>query len=112
VSPGGWQEEAAFNAKFQREMGVAAREQRVEDYIRRHTAGGVTMLDPTGRAPVEPSAVALFATRHFGLGGSGDRQIGLVQARAKNVCWGTEQRHSCCNHCRACRRRGCPSTAV
>lgn len=34
--------------RHNREMGVAAREARVEAYMKQHTVGGQTMLDPTG----------------------------------------------------------------
>jgi hypothetical protein len=40
--------EEAVLAAYQKEMGVAAQQQRVEGYIKTHTAGGLTMLDPTG----------------------------------------------------------------
>lgn len=41
--------------EFDREMGVAARNARTEEYLRTHTAAGVTMLDPTGGcAPALP----------------------------------------------------------
>lgn len=34
--------------EFQKQMGVAASEQRVEAYMKKNTIGGKTMLDPTG----------------------------------------------------------------
>lgn len=47
--------ERQVRARFNQEMGVAAREERVEAYMRAATKDGSPMLDPTGRLKPLPS---------------------------------------------------------
>lgn len=64
------QAERAVREQYNKEMGVAAREARVEAYMQGHTVGGVAMLDPTGRLPVDPSSAVVAKTYKFGRGGA------------------------------------------
>ncbi|GLI70333.1 hypothetical protein VaNZ11_015289 [Volvox africanus] len=54
--------------EFDREMGVAARQARTDEYMRTHTLAGTTMLDPTGRLPVFPSQATVVKDARFGQG--------------------------------------------
>lgn len=38
-----------YNDHFQKEMGSAAEEARVEDFMRKRTIGGIDIIDPTSR---------------------------------------------------------------
>eukprot|EP00798_Chlamydomonas_sp_ICE-L_P001975 gene1975-33392_t len=54
--------------RFNKGMSPHANELKTEAYIQKHTIGNLSMLDPTGRLPVDPSSVTVFKTNDFGLG--------------------------------------------
>ncbi|EFJ53186.1 hypothetical protein VOLCADRAFT_86216 [Volvox carteri f. nagariensis] len=66
---------------FDREMGVAARQARTDEYMRTHTATGSAMLDPTGRLPVFPSQVTVVKDARFGQGGAPSALLAQQMAR-------------------------------
>ncbi len=70
---------------FQREMGIAAQEQRTEAYMLRSTVGRQTMLDPTGHLDPAPSSVTNFKTKDFGMGRADPSLLGLMTQRHPDV---------------------------
>ncbi|XRB18671.1 FAP-74 protein [Pseudoscourfieldia marina] len=82
------EELAAYNETFQDEMGTRAVEQRNEAFMMRHTTGGRTLLDPTGRKPVPPSEATNGLTKSwaFGLGlGTTKEVLTMVRTRHPKV---------------------------
>ena len=61
--------ELEYEEVYQREMGRAAKEARVSQYISKRTKGGEDIIDPTGRTfRIEPSQVTTIKDHAFGLG--------------------------------------------
>ncbi|DBA92223.1 hypothetical protein WJX77_001787 [Trebouxia sp. C0004] len=55
-------------AQFAKEMGAEAREKRIDRFMRSHTVGHQSILDPTGNLPVYPSQATLVKDWSFGMG--------------------------------------------
>ncbi|KAL0048978.1 hypothetical protein WJX82_003679 [Trebouxia sp. C0006] len=55
-------------AQFAKEMGAEAREKRIDRFMRSHTVGHQSILDPTGSLPVYPSQATLVKDWSFGMG--------------------------------------------
>ncbi|GAX76218.1 hypothetical protein CEUSTIGMA_g3662.t1 [Chlamydomonas eustigma] len=70
---------------FNREMGVAAQEQRTEQYMLKNTVGHKSMLDPTGHFNPDPSSVTNFKTKDFGMGGADPSLLALMTRRHPEV---------------------------
>ena len=59
--------EKAYEERFEREMGLDAKEERTRLYIASITKDGRDMLDPTSRMPVQPKEVTQLKTWKFGM---------------------------------------------
>ncbi|KAA6423269.1 MAG: flagellar associated [Trebouxia sp. A1-2] len=55
-------------AQFAKETGAEAREKRIDRFMRSHTVGHQSILDPTGSLPVYPSQATLVKDWSFGMG--------------------------------------------
>ncbi|WIA22675.1 hypothetical protein OEZ85_001086 [Tetradesmus obliquus] len=61
--------------QYQREMGIAAQQQRTGAYMRSHTLSGQALLDPTSRLHPYPSDSILVKPAGFGLGRSSPEAV-------------------------------------
>ena len=68
---------------FQREMGVAASEQRTERYMLKSTVGNLTMLDPTGGRILKPVQNGMLT------GPAGDLKVCQILQFVRQVLNGT-----------------------
>lgn len=71
--------------KLQKELGIAAAEQRTEEYMLRSTKAHVSMLDTTGHYVIEPSKATMFKTKDFGLGRADPALLEEMQRIHPNV---------------------------
>jgi hypothetical protein len=67
--------------QYQREMGIAAQQQRTDAYMRSHTLSGQALLDPTSRLHPYPSDSILIKPAGFGLGRSSPEAVSKVARR-------------------------------
>jgi hypothetical protein len=67
--------------QYQREMGIAAQQQRTDAYMRSHTLSGQALLDPTGHLHPYPSDSVLVKPAGFGLGRSSPEAVAKVAKR-------------------------------
>eukprot|EP00775_Hariotina_reticulata_P005135 gene5135-5375_t len=71
--------------EYQRQMGIAAQQQRTDHYMRTHTVSGQALLDPTSRLKPYPSASVLVKPAGFGLGQASPEQIRLVGGKHQGL---------------------------
>eukprot|EP00878_Enallax_costatus_P029031 GHUV01031412.1.p1 GENE.GHUV01031412.1~~GHUV01031412.1.p1 ORF type:complete len:336 (+),score=120.95 GHUV01031412.1:2520-3527(+) len=67
--------------EYQRNMGIAAQQQRTDAYMRSHTLSGQALLDPTSSMHPYPSQSTLVKPAGFGLGRSSPDAVSKVAAR-------------------------------
>jgi hypothetical protein len=67
--------------QYQREMGIAAQQQRTDAYMRSHTLSCQALLDPTSHLHPYPSDSVLVKPAGFGLGRSSPEAVAKVAKR-------------------------------
>lgn len=71
--------------QYQREMGIAAQQRRIDAYMRSHTLTGEALLDPTSHVHPYPSENVSVKPAGFGLGHSGPEAIQKVGRKHVSV---------------------------
>ncbi|CAG9461944.1 unnamed protein product [Pedinophyceae sp. YPF-701] len=77
--------EREYKEKYNREMGVAAVDERMRRWMIRKTKDGLPLLNPTGHAPFYPSDAMTVRDWKFGTGRASFEQIRAMQARYRQI---------------------------